>query len=104
MPAGDALGRRGCAVRGTPRKLINLRPLMEGELHRALAEHEFVLHYQPQIDRANRCIGVEALIRWRNPTRGLVAPADFIPLAEECGLIQPIGRWVVEQAWECLAA
>jgi diguanylate cyclase (GGDEF)-like protein/PAS domain S-box-containing protein len=82
---------------------INQRSTMEGELHRALAEREFVLHYQPQIDRANRCIGVEALIRWRNPGRGLVAPAEFIPLAEECGLIQPIGRWVVEQACERLA-
>jgi diguanylate cyclase (GGDEF)-like protein/PAS domain S-box-containing protein len=83
---------------------INLRSTMEGELHRALSEHEFVLHYQPQIDRANRCIGVEALIRWQNPARGLVAPAEFIPLAEDCGLIQPIGRWVVEQACERLAA
>ena len=83
---------------------INHRSLMEGELHRALAEQEFVLYYQPQIDRAKRCIGAEALIRWRNPARGLVAPADFIPLAEDCGLIQPIGRWVVEQACERLAA
>jgi EAL domain-containing protein (putative c-di-GMP-specific phosphodiesterase class I) len=77
---------------------------MEGELHRALAENEFVLYYQPQVDRANHCIGVEALIRWRSPARGLVGPVDFIPLAEECGLIQPIGQWVVEQACERLAA
>jgi diguanylate cyclase (GGDEF)-like protein/PAS domain S-box-containing protein len=83
---------------------INLRSMMEGELHRALAEKEFVLYYQPQIDRANHCFGVEALIRWRSPARGLVAPAEFIPLAEECGLIQPIGQWVVEQACERLAA
>ena len=83
---------------------INLRSMMEGELHRALAENEFVLYYQPQVDRANHCIGVEALIRWRSPARGLVGPVDFIPLAEECGLIQPIGHWVVEQACERLAA
>jgi diguanylate cyclase (GGDEF)-like protein/PAS domain S-box-containing protein len=83
---------------------INLRSTMEGELHRALLDQEFALYYQPQVDRANRCIGVEALIRWRNPDRGMVAPAEFIPLAEECGLIQPIGRWVVEQACERLAA
>jgi diguanylate cyclase (GGDEF)-like protein/PAS domain S-box-containing protein len=83
---------------------INLRSTMEGELHRALLDQEFALYYQPQVDRSNRCIGVEALIRWRNPDRGMVAPAEFIPLAEECGLIQPIGRWVVEQACERLAA
>jgi EAL domain-containing protein (putative c-di-GMP-specific phosphodiesterase class I) len=83
---------------------INHRSMMEGELHRALAEREFALYYQPQVDRDNRCIGVEALIRWLNPSRGMVAPAEFIPLAEECGLIQPIGRWVVEQACERLAA
>jgi len=83
---------------------INQRSMMEGELHRALAEREFVLHFQPQVDRANRCVGVEALIRWQSPTRGMIAPAEFIPLAEECGLIQPIGQWVVEQACERLSA
>jgi diguanylate cyclase (GGDEF)-like protein len=83
---------------------INLRSTMEGELHRALADQEFALYYQPQVDRGNRCIGVEALIRWRNPDRGMVPPTEFIPLAEECGLIQPIGRWVVERACERLAA
>jgi diguanylate cyclase (GGDEF)-like protein/PAS domain S-box-containing protein len=83
---------------------INQRSMMEAELHRALAEREFALYFQPQVDRANRCVGVEALIRWQNPGRGTVAPAEFIPLAEECGLIQPIGQWVVEQACERLSA
>ena len=83
---------------------INQRSVLEGELHRALADREFVLHYQPQVDLADRCVGVEALIRWNHPRRGLVAPAEFISLAEESGLIQPIGHWVVEQAADRLAA
>ena len=83
---------------------INQRSVLEGELHRALADREFVLHYQPQVNCNDRCIGVEALIRWNHPRRGLVAPAEFISLAEESGLIQPIGHWVVEQATERLAA
>jgi diguanylate cyclase (GGDEF)-like protein/PAS domain S-box-containing protein len=83
---------------------INQRSVLEGELHRALADREFVLYYQPQVDCSDHCVGVEALIRWNHPRRGLVAPAEFISLAEESGLIQPIGHWVVEQASERLAA
>jgi diguanylate cyclase (GGDEF)-like protein/PAS domain S-box-containing protein len=83
---------------------INHRSDMERELHRALAEEQFVLHFQPQIDRDERCLGVEALIRWQHPNHGLVAPAEFIPLAEECGLIQPVGQWVLEQVCGRLAA
>jgi diguanylate cyclase (GGDEF)-like protein/PAS domain S-box-containing protein len=72
---------------------------LEAELRRALAHREFELFYQPQIDlRSNRIIGAEALIRWRHPTKGLVRPLDFLPFAEEMGLIIPINEWVMHEA------
>lgn len=64
------------------------------DLRRALDQHEFVLHYQPEVELATRrIVGLEALIRWEHPERGLVSPMDFIPLAEESGMILPIGDW-----------
>ncbi|ADE12241.1 sensor domain-containing protein [Sideroxydans lithotrophicus] len=77
---------------------INARAELEAELHKALEHQQFELHYQIQVDCASRALGAEALIRWNHPTRGLVAPAQFIPLAEETGLILPIGLWVIETA------
>jgi diguanylate cyclase (GGDEF)-like protein/PAS domain S-box-containing protein len=72
---------------------------LEFELKRALERQEFVLHYQPIIDlRSQRITGFEALLRWNHPDRGLVAPDDFIPLAEETGLIIAIGAWVLCEA------
>jgi len=71
---------------------------LESDLHEALALRQFELHYQPKVDTASGAIhGAEALIRWRHPQRGLVAPAEFIPLAEACGLIDSIGEWVVRE-------
>jgi EAL domain-containing protein (putative c-di-GMP-specific phosphodiesterase class I)/GGDEF domain-containing protein len=75
------------------------RFLTEQDLRRALVNGEFRLHYQPVVDTGiGRTVGAEALIRWQHPDRGLLAPADFIPIAEASGLIDPIGRWVLDSA------
>jgi len=82
---------------------VTQRVTVENELELAVKEKQFVLHYQPQIDLAtNRVVGVEALIRWQHPTRGMIYPGDFIALAEETRLIIPLGKWVLEEACQQL--
>lgn len=104
--ADTALYEAKAAGRGTYRFYTHAlneraveRLVMDGALRDALERREFFLHYQPQIDLATgRIIGVEALLRWHHPEFGMMSPAKYIPLAEDNGLILPIGRWVLEEA------
>ena len=79
------------------------RAALETDLCAALAENQLSLHYQPQVDHLGNYIGVEALLRWSHPGRGMVPPSEFIPLAEETGLILVMGRWVLHTACQRLA-
>lgn len=83
---------------------ISSRVSLENELQKALENQQLHLHYQIQVDSADHSIGAEALIRWAHPERNLVSPDEFIPLAEEAGLILPIGQWVIETACAQLKA
>ena len=93
-------GRNGCQFFTEELNTrVTVRMALEQDLRRAIERREFTLFYQPELSLdSGRIIGVEALIRWQHPVRGLLAPAEFIAVAEETGLILPIGQWVVETA------
>jgi diguanylate cyclase (GGDEF)-like protein len=81
----------------------NIQKSMESELRDAISRNEFELHYQPMVDvKTRRICGVEAFVRWHHPSRGLLAPDQFMPLAESTGLMLPLGEWILQQA--CLDA
>ncbi len=83
---------------------IMLRVALEADLREAVKKNEFHLYYQSQVDDGGHVTGVEALLRWQHPERGLVSPLDFIPLAEDTGLILSVGHWVMESACSQLAS
>ena len=83
--------------------VVTARAALEAALHEAILSQQFLLHFQPQVTLEGRVTGLEALLRWQNPQRGMVQPGDFIALAEETGLILPLGRWVLETACAQLA-
>jgi diguanylate cyclase (GGDEF)-like protein/PAS domain S-box-containing protein len=82
---------------------VSAHAALEVDLREGVRQQQFLLHYQPQVVGAGRITGVEALVRWQHPQRGMVSPAEFIPQAEESGLILPIGQWVLEAACAQLA-
>jgi EAL domain-containing protein (putative c-di-GMP-specific phosphodiesterase class I) len=82
---------------------VNNRIKIEQDLRSALNNDEFEVFYQTQVNIEGKCIGAEGLLRWRHPEQGLVSPMEFIPIAEESGLMVPIGRWVLEEVCTCLA-
>jgi diguanylate cyclase (GGDEF)-like protein/PAS domain S-box-containing protein len=93
-------GRNGYQFyRSDMRVRLAKRLLLEGDLRYALGRNEFLLHYQPKIDlQTGQITGMEALIRWMHPERGMLYPMEFVHVAEECGLIVPIGQWVLLEA------
>lgn len=88
----------------TLQAIVTSHAALDAEFRQGLREKEFVLHFQAQVDKLGCLTGVEALVRWRHPRRGILPPAEFIALAEETGLILPLGHWVLETACVQLAA
>lgn len=81
---------------------VMARTTLEADLHGALSAHEFLLHYQPQVNADGSLLGYEALVRWQHPVHGMVAPGNFIAAAEACAVILPLGAWIMQTACEQL--
>ena len=104
MYQAKAAGRNGvCFFDPAMQSLAISNAALTSDMRRGLREGEFELFYQPQVGRDGRMFGVEALLRWQHPEHGMVTPDDFIPQAEESGLIMPLGQWVLQTACEQLA-
>ncbi len=109
--ADIALAQAKAAGRGAVRffrsdmeVVVAARAALEADLRAGLAQRQFLLHYQPQVDEKGCMFGVEALVRWQHPQRGLVSPGSFIGLAEVSGLIEPLGLWILRSACEQIEA
>jgi diguanylate cyclase (GGDEF)-like protein/PAS domain S-box-containing protein len=99
MYQAKAAGRNGMSFFDPAMQArVSARAELEADMRRALNHGEFLLHYQPQLSVDGRVIGVEALVRWNHPQRGLVPPVEFIPVAEDTNMILHLGRWVMEEA------
>jgi diguanylate cyclase (GGDEF)-like protein/PAS domain S-box-containing protein len=105
MYQAKTLGRNNaCFFDPALQAAASAKAALSSDLRLGLQEQQFLLYYQPQVDRHGCINGVEALLRWQHPHRGLVEPADFIPAAEDTGLILPLGQWALETACAQLAA
>lgn len=100
MYHAKAMGKNNCQFYSAElNRLVHQHLLLEASLGRAIGNHEMVLGYQPKVDlRSGRMVGAEALVRWNHPERGLIGPDSFIPVAEQTGLIVPLGEWVIDEA------
>ena len=105
MYQAKAAGRNGlCFYEPAMQSVVTLRAELESELRLGVQRGEIQAYYQPVVDSAGRMTGVEALARWAHPSRGILAPGEFIPIAERTGLILPLGQWMLEAVCKQLAA
>jgi diguanylate cyclase (GGDEF)-like protein/PAS domain S-box-containing protein len=104
MYHAKSLGKNNCQFYSNDlNRMVHQHLLLEASLGRAIGNREMVLGYQPKVDlRTGRMVGAEALVRWNHPERGLLGPDSFIPVAEQTGLIVPLGEWVIDQACAAL--